>query len=228
MKRFLLIVFIVFNSCINPIENKKPNVIIIMTDDQGFGDLGINKNPNIITPNIDQFASESVRFDNFFVSPVCAPTRASLMTGRYSLRTGIRDTYNGGAIMSNNETTIAEIFKEANYATGIFGKWLLGDNYPFRPSEQGFDESLIHLAGGIGQVGDFTNYYKGNTSYFDPILWKTTNKINTRVIALIYLLKMQSSLLKKIKIIPFSVIYHLMLPILLYRFQKSIIICIKI
>ena len=176
MKRFLLIVFIVFNSCISPIENKKPNVIIIMTDDQGFGDLGINKNPNIITPNIDQFASESVQFDNFFVSPVCAPTRASLMTGRYSLRTGVRDTYNGGAIMSNTETTIAEILKEADYSTGIFGKWHLGDNYPFRPSEQGFDESIIHLAGGIGQVGDFTNYYKGNTSYFDPILWKNNKK----------------------------------------------------
>ena len=176
MKRFILIVFVVFNSCYNPIENKKPNVIIVMTDDQGFGDLGINKNPNIITPNIDQFASESVRFDNFFVSPVCAPTRASLMTGRYSLRTGVRDTYNGGAIMSNTETTIAEILKEADYSTGIFGKWHLGDNYPFRPSEQGFDESIIHLAGGIGQVGDFTNYYKGNTSYFDPILWKNNKK----------------------------------------------------
>ena len=176
MKRFLLIVFIVLNSCISPIENKKPNVIIIITDDQGFGDLGINKNHNIITPNIDQFASESVQFDNFFVSPVCAPTRASLMTGRYSLRTGVRDTYNGGAIMSNTETTIAEILKEADYSTGIFGKWHLGDNYPFRPSEQGFDESIIHLAGGIGQVGDFTNYYKGNTSYFDPILWKNNKK----------------------------------------------------
>ena len=176
MKRFLLIVFIVFNSCISPIENKKPNVIIIITDDQGFGDLGINENPNIITPNIDQFASESIQFDNFFVSPVCAPTRASLMTGRYSLRTGVRDTYNGCAIMSNTETTIAEILKEADYSTGIFGKWHLGDNYPFRPSEQGFDESIIHLAGGIGQVGDFTNYYKGNTSYFDPILWKNNKK----------------------------------------------------
>lgn len=177
MKRFILIVFVVFNSCYSPIENKTPNVIIIMTDDQGFGDLGINQNPNIITPNIDKFANKSIQFNNFFVSPVCAPTRSSLMTGRYSLRTGVRDTYNGGAIMSNNETTIAEILREANYATGIFGKWHLGDNYPFRPSEQGFDESLIHLAGGIGQVGDFTNYFKGDTSYFDPILWKN-NKQN--------------------------------------------------
>ena len=177
MKRFILIVFVVFNSCYSPIENKTPNVIIIMTDDQGFGDLGINQNPNIITPNIDKFANKSIQFNNFFVSPVCAPTRSSLMTGRYSLRTGVRDTYNGGAIMSNNETTIAEILREANYATGIFGKWHLGDNYPFRPSEQGFDESLIHLAGGIGQVGDFTNYFKGDRSYFDPILWKN-NKQN--------------------------------------------------
>ena len=177
MKRFLFLVFTILSSCNNPIENKKPNVIIIMTDDQGFGDLGINENPNIMTPNIDKFASESIQFNNFFVSPVCAPTRSSLMTGRYSLRTGVRDTYNGGAIMSENETTIAEILKEANYSTGIFGKWHLGDNYPFRPSEQGFDESLIHLAGGIGQVGDFTNYFKGSTSYFDPILWKN-NKQN--------------------------------------------------
>ena len=170
-----LIVLAALVGCEKPIQ---PNVILIMTDDQGYGDLGITGNPNIHTPTVDdKFANKSIQFNNFFVSPVCAPTRSSLMTGRYSLRTGVRDTYNGGAIMSNNETTIAEILKEANYATGIFGKWHLGDNYPFRPSEQGFDESLIHLAGGIGQVGDFTNYFKGDTSYFDPILWKN-NKQN--------------------------------------------------
>ena len=149
----------------------QPNVILIMTDDQGYGDLGITGNPNIITPTIDAFAERSLRFNNFHVSPVCAPTRSSLMTGRYSLRTGIRDTYNGGAIMSDSEVTIAEMLKQADYATGIFGKWHLGDNYPSRPGDQGFDESLIHLAGGMGQVGDFTNYFKKETSYFDPILW---------------------------------------------------------
>tara|TARA_X000000368_G_C23055334_1_gene723577 strand:- start:1327 stop:3000 length:1674 start_codon:yes stop_codon:yes gene_type:complete len=147
-----------------------------MTDDQGYGDLGIHQNPHILTPNIDKFANESIRFNNFFVSPVCAPTRSSLMTGRYSLRTGVRDTYNGGAIMATDEITIAEILKKANYSTGIFGKWHLGDNYPFRPSDQGFEESLIHLAGGIGQVGDFTNYYSKKTSYFDPILWKNNQQ----------------------------------------------------
>jgi arylsulfatase len=152
-------------------ENEAPNVIIIITDDQGYGDLGFTGNPHVKTPNIDAFANESVRFNNFYVSPVCAPTRASLMTGRYSLRTGIRDTYNGGAIMASNEVTIAEMLKQAEYKTGIFGKWHLGDNYPSRPMDQGFDESFIHLSGGMGQVGDFTTYFKGDKSYYDPVLW---------------------------------------------------------
>ena len=162
---------ILFFSCNNNLETKSPNVIIVITDDQGYGDIGYNGNPYLITPNLDKFAGASIRFNNFNVSPVCAPTRSSLLTGRYSLRTGVTDTYNGGAIMSSNEITLAEIFNENNYKTGIFGKWHLGDNYPSRPSDQGFQESLIHLSGGIGQVGDFTNYYKGSTSYYDPILW---------------------------------------------------------
>ncbi len=174
MKYKILLYFLIsalFFSCNNNLEIKSPNVIIVITDDQGYGDIGYNGNPHLITPNLDKFAGESIRFNNFNVSPVCAPTRSSLLTGRYSLRTGVTDTYNGGAIMSSNEITLAEIFNENNYKTGIFGKWHLGDNYPSRPSDQGFQESLIHLSGGIGQVGDFTNYYKGSTSYYDPILW---------------------------------------------------------
>lgn len=152
-------------------QKEHPNVIIIITDDQGYGDLGVTGNPHVKTPVIDNFAKQSVRFHNFYVSPVCAPTRASLMTGRYSLRTGIRDTYNGGAIMASNEVTLAEMLKQANYTTGIFGKWHLGDNFPSRPGDQGFDESVIHLSGGMGQVGDFTTWFKGDQSYFDPVLW---------------------------------------------------------
>ncbi|SHF41178.1 arylsulfatase [Arenibacter palladensis] len=152
-------------------KNQSPNVILIITDDQGYGDLGFTGNPHVKTPVIDALARESVRFNNFYVSPVCAPTRSSLMTGRYSLRTGMRDTYNGGAIMASNEVTIAEMLKQANYSTGAFGKWHLGDNYPSRPSDQGFDESVIHLSGGMGQVGDITTYFKGDRSYFDPVLW---------------------------------------------------------
>jgi arylsulfatase A-like enzyme len=152
-------------------KTKTPNVILIITDDQGYGDLGVNGNPHINTPTLDAFAAESVRFTNFYVSPVCAPTRASLMTGRYSLRTGVRDTYNGGAMMASTEITIAELLKSKDYVTGLFGKWHLGDNYPMRPSDQGFDESVMHLSGGMGQVGDFTTYFQGERSYFDPVLW---------------------------------------------------------
>ena len=172
-KNYLVLLYFVMISigCQPKDESIPPNVILIITDDQGYGDLGIHNNPNINTPAIDAFARQSIRFNNFHVSPVCAPTRSSLMTGRYSLRTGVRDTYNGGSIMASSEVTVAEMLKKVNYTTGIFGKWHLGDNYPSRPSDQGFDESLIHLAGGIGQVGDFTNYFKMGTSYFDPVLW---------------------------------------------------------
>ncbi len=154
-----------------PQQSQNPNVVIIITDDQGYGDLGFTGNPHVKTPVIDNFARESIRFNQFYVSPVCAPTRASLMTGRYSLRTGMRDTYNGGAMMATEEVTIAEMLKQAGYQTGIFGKWHLGDNYPFRPGDQGFDESLIHLSGGMGQPGDFTTFFKRDSSYFDPVLW---------------------------------------------------------
>ncbi|WKN43512.1 arylsulfatase [Tunicatimonas pelagia] len=149
----------------------RPNVLLIITDDQGYGDLGFTGNPHIKTPVLDQLAEESTRLTNFYVSPVCAPTRSSLMTGRYSLRTGVHDTYNGGATMATSEVTIAEMLKNVNYRTGIFGKWHLGDNYPSRPNDQGFDESVIHLSGGMGQVGDFTTHFQKDSSYFDPVLW---------------------------------------------------------
>jgi len=154
------------------ISESDPNIILIMTDDQGFGDIAYHGNPDIHTPVLDKMARNSIRFTNFYVSPVSAPTRSSLMTGRYSLRTGVHDTYNGGATMSTEEVTIAEFFKDAGYNTGIFGKWHLGDNYPYRPIDQGFNEAVVHAGGGIGQVGDVMNYFKYDSSYFDPVLWK--------------------------------------------------------
>lgn len=166
-----LLFSILFIISFHTFSQERPNIILIITDDQGYGDIGYHGNLVVKTPNLDAFAKESIRLRNFHVSPVCAPTRASLMTGRYSLRTGVHDTYNGGAIMATEEVTIAEVLKSANYRTGIFGKWHLGDNYPSRPSDQGFDESVIHLAGGMGQPGDFTTFYKFDSSYFDPTLW---------------------------------------------------------
>jgi len=159
-------------SAIATAQKAKPNVIIIMADDMGYGDMGHHNNPIVQTPVLDNFAKESVSFSNFYVSPVCAPTRASLLTGRYNIRTGVFDTYSGGAKMASDEQTIAEIFKQASYRTGIFGKWHLGDSYPFRPQDQGFDESVWHLSGGIGQVGDIFNYYEKDSSYFNPKLYK--------------------------------------------------------
>jgi arylsulfatase A-like enzyme len=152
-------------------QQELPNIILVITDDQGYGDLGFHGNTVIQTPTLDSLALNSTRLTHFYVSPVCAPTRSSLMTGRYSLRTGVFDTYNGGAIMSNQEITIAEYLKEAGYRTGIFGKWHLGDTYPFRPHDQGFDISRVHAGGGIGQPGDYyENFVKGDSSYFDPVL----------------------------------------------------------
>jgi len=170
--RKLLIILLTFMAIPGICQvNQRPNVILIITDDQGYGDLGYHGNPIVQTPNLDKLAEVSVRLNNFYVSPVCAPTRSSLMTGRYSLRTGVHDTYNGGAIMSTDEVTIAEVLKGDGYKTGAFGKWHLGDNYPSRPGDQGFAESVIHLAGGMGQPGDFTTYVKFDKSYFDPVLW---------------------------------------------------------
>lgn len=150
-------------------ESTRPNVILIMTDDMGFGDLGVHGNPVIDTPNLDAMASRSARLTNFYVSPVCAPTRASLMTGRYNYRTRCIDTYIGRAMMDTTEVTVAEILSKSGYATGIFGKWHLGDCYPMRPMDQGFEESLIHRGGGIGQPSDPAG---AEGKYTDPVLFR--------------------------------------------------------
>ncbi|QXD23059.1 arylsulfatase [Opitutia bacterium ISCC 51] len=143
----------------------RPNVILILTDDQGFGDVGFHGNSELHTPYLDQLAEESTELTNFYVQPLCTPTRAALLTGRYPERTGAVEVNFGRSIIREEEVTIAEELKAAGYRTGIFGKWHLGDNYPVRPSDMGFEECLHHTAGGVGQAGD----PPGNT-YFDPIL----------------------------------------------------------
>lgn len=178
LTKMLLILFIPFTTGAQ--TKSRPNVLLIITDDQGYGDIGFHGNPDVKTPVLDMLAKGSTRFTSFYVSPVCAPTRSSLLTGRYSLRTGVHDTYNGGAIMATEEITLAELMKGAGYKTSIIGKWHLGDNYPFRPIDQGFDESLVHNGGGIGQTGDIYNYYKKDSSYFNPILLKNGIPVETR------------------------------------------------
>jgi arylsulfatase A-like enzyme len=154
---------------------RSPNVVLIMTDDQGYGDLGATGNPAIRTPNLDRFAGESVEVESFYVCPVCAPTRASLMTGRYNYRTGVTDTYLGRAMMHADEVTLAEMLRENGYRTGIFGKWHLGDCYPMRPGDQGFEESLVHAGGGLCQPAG-----PPENTYFDPSLLHNGKRVKTK------------------------------------------------
>jgi len=143
-------------------RRRRPNVVLVMTDDQGYGDIGRHGNEVIVTPHLDKLYDESMRLTDFHVDPTCSPTRSALMTGHYSTRTGVWHTIMGRSLLGAHETTVADVFSASGYSTAIFGKWHLGDNYPFRPQDRGFDEVLIHGGGGVGQGPD----YWGN-DYFD-------------------------------------------------------------
>ncbi len=165
---FLLPVLILPTVVSAGIAGKKPNILFILSDDQGYGDLSANGNPILKTPNLDKLHDEGVHFENWFNSPTCAPTRSSLLTGRHEFRNGVTHTILERERMDLKATTLAQVIKGAGYATAIFGKWHLGDEDAYQPGKRGFDEVFIHGGGGIGQsypgsCGDAP----GNT-YFDP------------------------------------------------------------
>jgi arylsulfatase A-like enzyme len=172
----LAVLAIVFVTCLGARAETQPNVLLIVTDDQGWGDLGVHGNAKVRTPNIDRLARQGVELTRFYVSPVCAPTRASLMTGRYNYRTRAIDTYEGRAIMHPDEVTLAQVLGGAGYRTGIFGKWHLGDHYPCRAMDKGFSEALVISGGGLVQPSDPP---EGN-SYFDPWLEHNGEKVRTK------------------------------------------------
>lgn len=148
-------------------EKQQPNVIVIMTDDQGYGDIAVHGNPFIETPHMDNLHDKAVRLENFHVAPTCSPTRAQLMTGKYNHRVGVWHTVLGLDRIRKTELTMADAFSQNGYATGIFGKWHLGDDYPYRPSDRGFQKSVIHKGGSVNQMSDYWNNDRMNDTYFD-------------------------------------------------------------
>jgi arylsulfatase A-like enzyme len=160
-------------------EGVRPNVLLVITDDQGWGDLGAHGNPIVKTPHLDAFAKQSAWLKNFYVSPVCSPTRSSLLTGLYNYRTGVVDTFLGRSLMRPDVPTLAEHLAKAGYRTGLFGKWHLGDNYPLRPEDRGFQETLWSAGGGLAQPSDPPGT-DPKTAYFDPVLRRNGKAAKTK------------------------------------------------
>src|SRR3954453_8570495 len=143
--------------CARAADQRRPNIVIILADDQGWGDLSVNGNTNLSTPNIDSLARDGAQFDRFFVCPVCSPTRAAFLTGPYHPRGGVWSTSTGGERLDLDEKTIGDAFKGAGYATAAFGKWNNGAGCPHHPNARGFDEYYGFSSGHWGE-------------YFDPPL----------------------------------------------------------
>ncbi len=149
----------------------RPNILLVMTDDQGYGELGCHGNPLLKTPNLDRLHAQSLRFTGFHVSPTCAPTRAALLTGRHEFRNGITHTIFERERLNLGAVTIAQVLRGAGYATGIFGKWHLGDEDAYLPERRGFDEVFIHGGGGIGQSYPGSCGDAPGNRYHDPAVW---------------------------------------------------------
>jgi arylsulfatase A-like enzyme len=145
---------------------QRPNVVLVISDDQGYGDMSCHGNPRLQTPNIDKLFAESTRLTDYHVSPTCSPTRSALLTGHWTNRTGVWHTIMGRSMLRENEVTVGKIFQDAGYATGMFGKWHLGDNFPYRPEDRGFGEVMRHGGGGVGQTPDYWD-----NAYFDGSYW---------------------------------------------------------
>ncbi len=158
----------------------KPNIIVVMTDDQGYGPVGEHGHPWIRTPHLDELYRTSMRFTRFLVSPTCAPTRSALMTGRHPMRNGVTHTILERERMTLDAVTLPQVLKSAGYATAMFGKWHLGDEEAYQPHRRGFDETFIHGAGGIGQAYDCSCADAPGNKYFDPVIRHNGSFVKTR------------------------------------------------
>lgn len=160
------VLFAAASFCGGVLAADKPNVVIVITDDQGYGDLSCHGNPTIKTPEIDELFADSVRLKDYHVAPTCSPTRCAFLTGHWTNRTGVWHTIMGRSMLRENEVTMGQVFQDNGYATGMFGKWHLGDNYPYRPEDRGFSEVMRHGGGGVGQTPDYWD-----NAYFDGSYW---------------------------------------------------------
>ena len=147
---------------------ERPNILFILTDDQGYGDVSAHGNPVLKTPNLDRLHAESVRFTDFQVSPTCSPTRSALLTGRHEFKNGVTHTILERERLALGAATLAEQLQKSGYRTGIFGKWHLGDEAEYQPNKRGFDEVFIHGAGGIGQSYPGSCGDVPKNSYYGP------------------------------------------------------------
>ena len=153
-----------------PLQGSRPNIIMVMTDDQGYGPIGRHGHTWIRTPHLDRLYDASMRFTRFLVCPTCAPTRSALMTGRHPMRNGITHTILERERMTLDAVTLPQTLKTVGYTSGIFGKWHLGDEEPYQPHKRGFDETFIHGGGGIGQAYDCSCADAPNNKYNDPVI----------------------------------------------------------
>ena len=151
---------------------RPPNIVFVLTDDQGYGDLGCHGNPYIQTPNIDRLHGESARLTDFHVGPTCSPTRAGLLTGHYANSTGVWHTVGGRSLLRQGERTLADYLRDAGYVTGLFGKWHLGDAYPYRPQDRGFQEVVTHGGGGVGNTPDYWGNNYTDDHYCHNGVWE--------------------------------------------------------
>lgn len=164
----------------SPLAGKRPNIILVMTDDQGYGDIAAHGHPYLKTPNLDKLYAESTRFTDFHVSPTCAPTRAAILTGNAPFKNGITHTILERERMALSADTFPQALQKAGYATGIFGKWHLGDEDEYLPSQRGFDEMFIHGAGGIGQKYPGSCADVPGNKYFDPVIRHNDSFVKTK------------------------------------------------
>ena len=171
MKRFFLYCSILVTLMAGIVVTAQPpNVIIVMTDDQGYPELSAHGNPILETPNLDRLHGQSLRLVDYHVSPMCTPTRGQLLTGMDAARNGAVNVSSGRALLRPENPTMANYFGDAGYSTGVFGKWHLGANYPFRPQDRGFQESVWYPSSSIPSV----------PSYWADVCWTPRNISNAR------------------------------------------------